>query len=114
MLREWEKKHPGRIETIFNALGNVVPTHLLDRTLRDFAAVRAGPAPVPDGDIAFDDDAGCGACGDAKAVGRIRCRGALRSPLLALCLLAPACGGRSARRQPWRARRCLRPCARVG
>src|SRR5580765_7236308 len=33
LLREWEKKHPGRIETIFNALGNVVSTHLLDRTL---------------------------------------------------------------------------------
>jgi len=57
MLREWEKQHPGRVETIFNALGNVVPTHLLDRTLRDFAAVRATGAPVPDGDRACDDDA---------------------------------------------------------
>ena len=59
MLREWEKKHPGRVETIFNALGNVVPTHLLDRTLRDFAAIRASGAadvPVADGDLAFDDD----------------------------------------------------------
>ena len=58
MLREWEKQHPGRVETIFNALGNVVPTHLLDRTLRDFAAVRATGAPMPDGDRACDDDAG--------------------------------------------------------
>jgi tRNA 2-thiocytidine biosynthesis protein TtcA len=58
MLREWEKQHPGRVETIFNALGNVVPTHLLDRTLRDFAAVRATGTPVPDGDRACDDDAG--------------------------------------------------------
>jgi tRNA 2-thiocytidine biosynthesis protein TtcA len=58
MLREWEKQHPGRVETIFNALGNVVPTHLLDRTLRDFAAVRATGAPVPDGDRACDEDAG--------------------------------------------------------
>ena len=31
MLREWEKKFPGRIESIFNALAHVVPTHLLDR-----------------------------------------------------------------------------------
>src|SRR5438445_6713898 len=46
MLREWEKQHPGRVETIFNALGNVVTTHLLDRTLRDFAAIRATGAPV--------------------------------------------------------------------
>ena len=58
MLREWERQHPGRVETIFNALGNVVPTHLLDRTLRDFAAVRATGAPMPDGDRACDDDAG--------------------------------------------------------
>src|SRR5205085_10681528 len=28
MLREWEKNYPGRVETIFNALGNVVSTHL--------------------------------------------------------------------------------------
>ena len=40
MLREWEKKFPGRIDSIFGALGNVVPSHLLDRALFDFAAVR--------------------------------------------------------------------------
>jgi len=34
----------------------VVTSHLLDRTLQDFAAVRANGAPTPDGDIAFDDD----------------------------------------------------------
>jgi tRNA 2-thiocytidine biosynthesis protein TtcA len=56
MLREWEKKYPGRIETIFNALGNVVTTHLLDRTLRDFAAIRPSGAAVPDGDLACDED----------------------------------------------------------
>jgi tRNA 2-thiocytidine biosynthesis protein TtcA len=56
LLREWEKKHPGRVEAMFNALGNVVRSHLLDRTLQDFAAVRATGAPTPDGDIAFDDD----------------------------------------------------------
>jgi tRNA 2-thiocytidine biosynthesis protein TtcA len=56
MLREWEKKHPGRLETIFNALGDVVPTHLFDRRLRDFAAVRSTQAPVPGGDTAFDDE----------------------------------------------------------
>jgi tRNA 2-thiocytidine biosynthesis protein TtcA len=56
MLHEWEKKYPGRIETIFNALGNVVTTHLLDRTLRDFASIRASGAAVPDGDLACDED----------------------------------------------------------
>ena len=55
MLRDWDKKHPGRVETVFNALSNVVTTHLLDRKLQDFAAVRASGAPDPEGDIAFDD-----------------------------------------------------------
>jgi len=31
MLREWARKHPGRIDTIFGALTNVAPSHLLDR-----------------------------------------------------------------------------------
>ena len=57
LLREWEKQHPGRVETIFNALGNIVTTHLLDRTLRDFAAIRPTGTPVPDGDRACDADA---------------------------------------------------------
>jgi len=56
MLREWEKKFPGRIESIFNAMRNVAPTHLLDRALQDFAAVRATGVPSPEGDLAFDAD----------------------------------------------------------
>jgi len=54
MLREWEKAAPGRLETIFNAMGNVVGTHLLDRRLQDFAAIKATGAPVAEGDRAFD------------------------------------------------------------
>jgi len=45
MLREWEKKHPGRIDTIFGALTNVAPSHLLDRTLHDFANIEATGEP---------------------------------------------------------------------
>jgi tRNA 2-thiocytidine biosynthesis protein TtcA len=56
MLREWERKHPGRIESIFNALARVTSSHLLDRALFDFAAVRATGAPAADGDIGFDVD----------------------------------------------------------
>jgi tRNA 2-thiocytidine biosynthesis protein TtcA len=56
LMREWEKRFPGRVESIFNAMANVVPTHLLDRTLQDFAAVRASGVPCADGDRAFDDD----------------------------------------------------------
>ena len=54
MLREWEKRHPGRVETLLTSLQNVRPSHLLDRELFDFAAVRATGSPVPDGDTAFD------------------------------------------------------------
>jgi tRNA 2-thiocytidine biosynthesis protein TtcA len=54
MLREWERKHPGRLDSIFNAMGTVAPSHLLDRKLFDFAAVRATGVASPDGDTAFD------------------------------------------------------------
>ena len=30
MLREWEKKYPGRVESLFSSLQNVVPSHLMD------------------------------------------------------------------------------------
>ena len=43
------RKFPGRLDSIFNAMRKVEPTHLLDRTLQDFAAVRATGHPEPDG-----------------------------------------------------------------
>jgi tRNA 2-thiocytidine biosynthesis protein TtcA len=36
MLNTWDKQHPGRIETIFRAVTDVVPSHLLDTDLFDF------------------------------------------------------------------------------
>ncbi|MBQ9619242.1 MAG: tRNA 2-thiocytidine(32) synthetase TtcA [Neisseriaceae bacterium] len=36
MLQEWDKRYPGRLETIFTSLQNIVPSHLLDRQLFDF------------------------------------------------------------------------------
>ncbi len=41
MLRDWEKRHPGRTESMFRALSDVVPSHLMDRTLFDFATIAA-------------------------------------------------------------------------
>ncbi len=41
MLDDWERQHPGRLETIFRALGHVVPAQLLDRELFDFAGLGA-------------------------------------------------------------------------
>ena len=69
MLREWEKKYPGRIDSIFGALGNVVPSHLMDRALFDFAAVRATGRAVADGDIAFDVDPVLERAADLAAAG---------------------------------------------
>ena len=40
MLAEWEKRHAGRIESIVRALTEVRPSHLLDRKLYDFSALK--------------------------------------------------------------------------
>ena len=56
MLREWEKKHPGRLDNMFNALQHTVPSHLLDASLYDFQNLKATGVPQPDGDTAFDAD----------------------------------------------------------
>jgi tRNA 2-thiocytidine biosynthesis protein TtcA len=55
MLREWEKKFPGRVENIFSSLSTVVPSHLMDRSLFDFAKLEVTGLPLADGDIAFDE-----------------------------------------------------------
>jgi tRNA 2-thiocytidine biosynthesis protein TtcA len=46
MIREWETKHPGRVDSMFRALGDVVPSHMLDRKLFDFGSVESSS---PDG-----------------------------------------------------------------
>ncbi len=54
LLRQWEREFPGRVETIFNSLQRVTPSHLLDRELFDFPAVAAAGFAAGDGDKAFD------------------------------------------------------------
>ncbi len=54
MLQDWNKRYPGRIESMFRALQNVVPSHLADGNLFDFKGVAATGSPVSDGDIGFD------------------------------------------------------------
>ena len=54
MLREWDKKFPGRIESMFRAMGNIVTTHMMDPQLHDFKNAKATGIADPNGDTAFD------------------------------------------------------------
>ena len=54
MLNEWDKKFPGRIETMFRATQNITLSHLCDTSLFDFKGIKKGDDAVNGGDIAFD------------------------------------------------------------
>ena len=54
MLQDWEKKFPGRIESMFSALQNVAPSHLMDSRRFDFKGLKATGEASDDGDRAFD------------------------------------------------------------
>ena len=56
MLREWEKKYPGRIESMFTALHNVVPSHLMDAKRHNFKDIQTTGVPSADGDKVFDEE----------------------------------------------------------
>ncbi len=60
MIREWERQYPGRTENMLTAMGNIVPSHLMDRNLFPFTTLQAAGVPDAGGDIAFDDDTSCG------------------------------------------------------
>lgn len=40
MLRDWEKQFPGRMDSIFTAIGNVAPSQLADGELFDFKTLK--------------------------------------------------------------------------
>jgi tRNA 2-thiocytidine biosynthesis protein TtcA len=40
MLQGWEKQYPGRLDTMFSAVQNVVPSHLADTELFDFKGLK--------------------------------------------------------------------------
>jgi tRNA 2-thiocytidine biosynthesis protein TtcA len=54
MLNAWDKQFPGRIETMFRAMQNVVPSHLADFELFDFKSVNRDSGVINGGDIGFD------------------------------------------------------------
>jgi tRNA 2-thiocytidine biosynthesis protein TtcA len=56
MIREWEKKFPGRVENIFSSLSTIVPSHMMDRNLFGFQDLKTTGQATADGDIAFDEE----------------------------------------------------------
>ena len=56
MMREWDKRFPGRLETMFSALQRISPSHLLDPGQFDFRGLTTSDEVWPDGDRAFDQD----------------------------------------------------------
>ncbi|MFZ1547053.1 MAG: tRNA 2-thiocytidine(32) synthetase TtcA [Candidatus Nitrotoga sp.] len=53
MLTAWERQYPGRSQSIFTAMQNVRPSHLMDNKLFDFKNINVGDM-VDEGDVAFD------------------------------------------------------------
>ena len=53
MMADWDKRFPGRTAAVMTALQNIVPSHLADRSLFDFANLQTGE-PRIDGDTVFD------------------------------------------------------------
>jgi tRNA 2-thiocytidine biosynthesis protein TtcA len=56
MLREWDKRFPGRLDNMASALQNVVPSHLADGTAFDFKGLTTTGVADANGDRAFDAD----------------------------------------------------------
>jgi tRNA 2-thiocytidine biosynthesis protein TtcA len=56
MLRAWERDFPGRTANLLTAMGNIVPSHLMDRNLYPFTTLKTTGVVEPGGDHAFDDD----------------------------------------------------------
>jgi tRNA 2-thiocytidine biosynthesis protein TtcA len=69
MLRDWEKKNPGRVENLFRSMHHIVPSHLMDGEAFDFQNLEistelSGIAARSSGDKAIDeaeiDELACG------------------------------------------------------
>lgn len=56
LIKQWEKEYPLRVKSMFTAMSNVVPSHMLDRELFDFNSYELKDSPTILGDILFDSD----------------------------------------------------------
>ena len=78
MLRDWQKKFPGRLDNMLHALQNIVPSHLMDAKLHNFKSLKANGVASVEGDKGFDNesfdntDEACGAQNDDAASQVIR------------------------------------------
>jgi len=77
MLRDWEQRFPGRVDNMFNAMANVVPSHLMDRNLYPFTTLKTTGVADAAGDRAFDDDE---PCAPTPELATISLRRSTRSP----------------------------------
>ena len=53
MMEDWDRRYPGRTESVFTAMQNILPSHLADNAQFDFRGLTLA-TPVDEGDIAFD------------------------------------------------------------
>ncbi|WP_107852659.1 tRNA 2-thiocytidine(32) synthetase TtcA [Oceanimonas marisflavi] len=54
MLQDWDKRFPGRIESMFRSVQNLVPSHLMDHQQFDFKSINSESGVIDGGDIGFD------------------------------------------------------------
>ena len=56
MMADWDQRYPGRTESVFTALQNIVPSHLADNALFNFKGLRVGKEleEMDGGDTVFD------------------------------------------------------------
>ena len=57
MLNQWEKTNPLWIKSMMTAMQNVVPSHMMDRSLFDFTSFRGKSVDLEGGDVLFDSEA---------------------------------------------------------
>jgi len=57
MMADWDSRYPGRTESVFSAMQNIVPSHLADNALFNFKELHVGAelADLDGGDTVFDD-----------------------------------------------------------
>ena len=59
LLSEWRRRFPGRLDSTFASMSNVLPSHLLDRSLHDFVSFPPHrDAPAEAGEACGDEEAG--------------------------------------------------------